>query len=96
MLTTIEGVYREGKIELSETPREAQEGASVLVTFLASNSVNLRDRGIDEAQAADLRARLATFVEDWESPEMGIYDNYDAAKSKLPPARHRLTSNDHS
>ena len=96
MLTTIEGVYREGKIELSETPREAQEGASVLVTFLASNSVNLRDRGIDEAQAADLRARRASFSEDWESPEMSIYDNYDAAKSKLPPARHRLTSNDHS
>ena len=96
MLTTIEGVYREGKVELSETPREAQEGASVIVTFLPSASVNLRDRGIDEAQAADLRARLATFAEDWESPEMSIYDNYDAAKSKLPPARHRLTSNDHS
>ena len=85
MLTTIEGVYRGGKIELSETPREAQEGASVLVTFLPSNSVDLRDRGIDETQAADLRARLATFAEDWESPEMSIYDNYDAAKSKLPP-----------
>ena len=85
MLTTIEGVYRGGKIELSETPREAQEGTSVLVTFLPSNSANLRDRGIDEAQAADLRARLASFSEDWESPEMSIYDNYDAAKSKLPP-----------
>lgn len=85
MLTTIEGVYRGGKIELSETPREAQEGASVLVTFLASNSVNLRDRGIDEARAADLRARLASFSEDWESSEMSIYNDYDAAKSKLPP-----------
>ena len=85
MLTTIEGVYRGGKIELSETPREAQEGTSVLVTFLASDSVNLRSRGIDEARAADLRTRLATFTEDWESPEMSIYDNYDAAKSKLPP-----------
>lgn len=85
MLTTITGVYRGGKVELSETPREAQEGASVLVTFLPSNSVNLRDRDIDEARAADLRARLTSFSEDWESPEMSIYDNYDAAKSKLPP-----------
>ncbi len=85
MLTTIEGVYRGGKIELSETPREARDGTPVIVTFLPSNSVNLRSRGIDEARAADLRARLATFTEDWESPEMSIYDNYDAAKSKLPP-----------
>jgi len=43
----------------------------------------LRALGIDEAQAADLRARLATFVEDWESPEMNIYDDYDAAKASL-------------
>ena len=85
MLTTIEGVYRGGKIELLETPREARDGTPVIVTFLASNSVNLRDRDIDEAQAADLRARLATFAEDWESPEMSIYNDYDAAESKLPP-----------
>ena len=85
MLTTIEGVYRGGKIELSETPREARDGTPVIVTFLASDSVNLRSRGIDEARAADLRAHLATFAADWESPEMSIYDNYDAAKSKLPP-----------
>ena len=83
MLTTIEGVYRGGKIELSETPREARDGTPVIVTFLASDSVNLRSRGIDEARAADLRARLATFAEDWESPEMNVYDDYDEAKSKL-------------
>ena len=85
MLTTIEGVYRGGKIELSETPREVREGTPVIVTFLPSNSINLQNRGIDEARPADLRARLATFAEDWESPEMSIYDDYDAAKSKLPP-----------
>ncbi len=45
--------------------------------------IDLRTRGIDEAQAADLRARLATFAEDWNSPEMDIYDNYDAAKANL-------------
>jgi hypothetical protein len=46
-------------------------------------TIDLRTRGIDKAQAADLRARLATFTEDWESPEMSIYDNYDSAKSNL-------------
>ncbi len=46
-----------------------------------SHSIDLQKRGIDKAQAADLRERLATFAEDWENPEMSIYDNYDAAKS---------------
>ena len=31
-------------------------------------------RGIDKSQAADLRARLKTFAEDWDRPEADIYD----------------------
>jgi hypothetical protein len=76
MLTTIEGVYRKGKVELAEIPRNVREGTPVIVTFLAPAYIDLRTRGIDEVQAAELRARLATFAEDWESPEMDIYDNY--------------------
>jgi len=41
-------------------------------------SVDLRERGIDEAQSADLRRRLAPFAEDWDRPEMAAYD-------ELPP-----------
>ena len=33
--------------------------------------------GIDRQQAADLRHRLATFAEDWERPEMDVYDSDD-------------------
>ena len=55
--------------------------AQFSVSLLNKRSVDLQKRGIDKAQAADLRERLATFAEDWESPEMSIYDNYDAAKS---------------
>jgi hypothetical protein len=40
--------------------------------------LELRDRGIDETQAADLRARLKTFAEDWERPEAAIYDEQPA------------------
>jgi hypothetical protein len=83
MLKTLEGIYRNGKIELRETPSEVRDETRVIVTFLEPRSVNLRAHGIDEAQAAELRARLATFVEDWESPEMDIYDDYDAAKARL-------------
>lgn len=53
------------------------------MTFLEPGALDLRARGIDERQAANLRARLATFAEDWDSPEMDIYDSYDAAKARL-------------
>jgi hypothetical protein len=43
----------------------------------------LRARGIDEVGAAELRTRLAAFAEDWDSPEMGLYDDYDAARANL-------------
>ncbi|HXR47634.1 MAG TPA: hypothetical protein VN784_09360 [Candidatus Limnocylindrales bacterium] len=46
-----------------------------LAEIAAENSViALHDRGIDEAQAADLRSRLKTFAEDWERPEATIYE----------------------
>ncbi|MDE0401751.1 MAG: hypothetical protein OYL97_10785 [Candidatus Poribacteria bacterium] len=49
----------------------------------AIGNIDLREHGISKAQAAELRARLACFAEDWESPEMDIYDNYDEEKAKL-------------
>jgi hypothetical protein len=36
--------------------------------------VDLVSRGMTPEQAADLRHRLAAFVEDWERPEMDEYD----------------------
>ena len=83
MLISIEGVYRNGKVELKELPANFSEEMRVIVTFVEPKFVDLRARGIDEAQAADLSARLATFAEDWNSPEMDIYDDYDAAKASL-------------
>lgn len=74
MLKVVEGMYRNGKVELLETPEDVDE-ARVIVTFLPTRGViDLQTRGIDEAHAADLRARLRTFVEDWERPEMEAYD----------------------
>ncbi len=83
MLRSIEGVYRKGKVELTEVPSDLFDETPVIVTFLESHPIDLQSREIDEAQAAHLRARLKTFAEDWESPEMNIYDDYDANKSKL-------------
>ncbi|MFZ2359559.1 MAG: hypothetical protein WA040_09440 [Anaerolineae bacterium] len=53
------------------------------MTFLEPGSIDLQAQGIGEAQAADLRSRLATFVEDWSNPEMDVYDNYDLVKVGL-------------
>jgi hypothetical protein len=72
-MLTIEGTYKDGKVELTQRPAEIIQ-SRVLVTFLESKDMDLPSRGIDEAKAADLRARLKTFVEDWERPEASIYD----------------------
>jgi hypothetical protein len=42
--------------------------------------IDLASRGINQSQAEILRSSLATFANDWSSPEMSLYDNYDAAK----------------
>ena len=80
MLQSIEGIYRDGTIELSETPAEIKE-SRVIITFLNENGerkstegVNLAERGISKAEAAKLRAAFSTFAEDWERPEMDAYD----------------------
>jgi hypothetical protein len=82
MLKSIEGVYRKGKIELAEVPLSVGDETRVIVTFLESKDVDLRARGISKQQAADLRMRLATFTEDWDSPEMSVYDNYTSANTQ--------------
>lgn len=81
MLTTIEGVYRDGKVELAETPINIGEDTPVIVTFLTGHYVDLESRGIGRRQALELRERLAGFAEDWNSPEMDGYDHYDESIS---------------
>ena len=74
MHKSVEGIFRNGKVELLE-PAPAAGESRVLVTFLENaGPVNLSDRGIDQKQAGDLRRRLATIAEDWERPDMDVYD----------------------
>lgn len=83
MLPTVKGVYRNGRIELNSLPCNIVEETKVIVTFVNSDAIDLADCGIDRLQAEALRNSLATFAEDWDSPEMSVYDNYDATKSQL-------------
>ena len=82
MLVSVEGVYRDGKVELADPPGDLRDDTPVIVTFLEPGRIDLRTRGINEAQTAELRSRLASFAEEWDSPEMDVYDDYDAAKAK--------------
>jgi len=64
------------------TPAERREIARRLAE-MEGGAVDLRSRGIDTQDAAELRARLHQFAEDWDSPEMNAYDDYAAAKATL-------------
>lgn len=72
-MLTIEGQYKNGQIILTETPENIEE-SKVLVSFLATREVNLAERGIDEYQAARLRAKFNAISEDWNAPQMDVYD----------------------
>jgi len=72
-MLTVEGTYKDGKIEVRGVPDQIRE-SKVFVTFVEPNLVDLGARNIGESQAADLRFRLKTFAEDWSRPEMDIYD----------------------
>lgn len=72
-MLTVEGTYKDGKVELREVPEQIRE-SKVLVTFVDPNLIDLPARGIDQSQAADLRTRLKTFADDWNRPEMDVYD----------------------
>jgi len=83
MLNNIEGIYRNGRVELTEQPTDIDEGTRVIVTFIKSDQIDLASQEINKAQAEILRSHLATFADDWDSQEMSIYDNYNAAKTNL-------------
>jgi len=75
MLQSVEGIFRDGKVELVETPPDVKEGR-VIVTFLPPKGpVDTRAVGISEAEAATMRWQFETIAEDWEQPEMDVYDD---------------------
>ena len=80
-MLTIEGIYKDGKIELLETVSEVKQG-KVLITFLENSDIDLQTLGINREEADELREKFATF-EDWNDPALDVYNDYDNAKSAL-------------
>jgi hypothetical protein len=74
MAITAEGIYRDGRVELLETPPGVKDDTRVIITFIDAMVVSLEARGVDKSHAGNLRARLSTFRDDWERPEMQAYD----------------------
>jgi len=75
MLKAVEGIYRDGEVELLEQPGGVTE-ARVIVTFLpAEGPIDLRTLGISEEQAAAMRHRFGAATEDWDRPDMDVYND---------------------
>ena len=75
--------------QAARTGQAAEDAAQTLIAeamardTAGGGGVSLAEHGISPAQAAELRARFATFAEEWERPVMDVYDDYDAAKASL-------------
>lgn len=81
-------VDADGQLHL-DVPEAPLEAGRVRVLLLFEDtptedtpSADLRTRGMEAGEAAELRRRLLPFADEWNSPEMSIYDDYDAARSQ--------------
>ena len=87
MIQTVEGIFRNGKIELLEEPANIHE-ARVLVTFLPGDLAHLGESSFTPEELADLRGKLQSWEEDWNAPGMEAYDDYEARRrgpGAVPP-----------
>ena len=80
-MLTVEGIYKDGKIELLEKVSDIVQ-AKVLITFLENSDIDLKTLGISENEAGELRAKFAAF-EDWNDPALDVYKDYDNSKSAI-------------
>ena len=80
-MLTVEGIYKDGRIELLENVSQVKQ-SKVLITFLETSDVDLQTLGINEAEAGKLREKFAAF-EDWNDSALDVYNDYDRAKSAL-------------
>ena len=78
MIQTVEGIFRDGRVELLETPHDIRE-SRVLVTFLPAPPSS-EESMLTLEEAAELRGKLAAWEEDWSAPGMEAYDDYETRR----------------
>jgi hypothetical protein len=75
VLSSVEGIYRNGKVEILG-PSDFAEGSRVIVTLVPKDGpIDLRSVGIDEQLAGEIRDRFASFTEDWDRADMDVYND---------------------
>lgn len=79
MIQTLEGVFRNGKVELLDQPEDVME-ARVIVTFLPNRNGSEGAPTFTPEEVADLRGKLAAWEEDWNAPGMEAYDDYESRR----------------
>lgn len=85
MLTTVEGIFRDGRIELREPPPDV-EGARVLVTFLTDPSQS-EAASLGSASAAN--RRVLSLLQAWQADpltadEERLLDGFDDFQARHP------------
>ena len=84
MIQSVEGIFRNGKVELLEEPDNVHE-ARVIVTFLPGAMGPKGGTCFTLEEVADLRGKLAAWEEDWNAPGMEAYDDYETRRRGSGP-----------
>jgi hypothetical protein len=84
MIQTVDGVFRNGKVELLEVPANIKE-ARVIVTFLPRDIGPAAEPSFTPEEMADLRGKLEAWEEDWSAPGMEAYDDYETRRRGAGP-----------
>jgi hypothetical protein len=69
--------------ELTRLSAEERRQIARRLAELEGAVIDRRGDVLPAVEVAELRARLDRFAEEWESPEMSIYDDYDASTAGL-------------
>lgn len=70
MLTSVEGIYQGGRIEISE-PINVPDGIKVIITFLASE--RLESQSESDMTLKSLTVQQSALSKIWDSSEEDIY-----------------------
>lgn len=72
-LKSVDGVYRNGSIELASVPQGVVDDTAVIVTFLNVPLAAQPRDGEDAPQRPPRSAPRQEFAQGWQSPEMETY-----------------------
>ena len=91
MLTTVEGVFRDGRIELRDTP-PAAEGARVIVTFLPESP---ESETASSRSASEVNRRMLALFQAWQAEpltaeEERLLDDFESFQAQNPLRFTRL------